>query len=385
MMALPYSMQTLMQSRNLNITLLIAGIIGWSVTYMLLYPHAVSLGVPKTLVHSAFVSYLIGYLALNISALWQDKWQVPIAGMVLQLSAFFAINFCSSSTVSMILLVMLAGQAPFFMSIKQSIAALIAAFSVALAINHLYWHEALLDSVVEHCLFFSFALFSLSVSRVALKETQAREALEVANAQLNATRAFLEQSARIAERQQLSRDLHDICGHQLTALSLNLELAINQAPEDLKQQLSDTKQIAKDLLQEIRGVVRAERQFAEFDLKPALESMIAHLPSKQIELDYQVNDLPIAPKMAQEVFYICQEAISNAIHHGFGVIQLSLQKQQNQLILEVTNGCLKKPSKDGLGLQSMATRAQSLGGSLSHTMVQNRWLLTGVFPLKEQL
>lgn len=374
-----------MNARNLDITLLIAGIIGWAVTYWLLYPHAVSLKVSAWFVHSAFVAYLLGYLTLNLSALWHATRLVPWFGMALQLVAFFAISFCSPSTVSMILLVMLAGQAPFFMPMRIALAALFVSFITALAINHLYWHEILIDSAVEIGLFFSFALFSLAVSQIAIREAKAREALEVVNAQLSATRAFLAQSARIAERQQLSRDLHDICGHQLTALSLNLELAINHADDTLKPQLIDTKQIAKDLLAQIRSVVRAQRQLTDFDLKPALENMIAHLPSKQIELNYQLNHESIAPQMAQELFYIIQEAISNAIHHGVGPISLSLVETNNNLVLSVTNQCAKKQATGGLGLTSMCARANTLGGILNYQIHNKHWLLTGTFPLKDDL
>ena len=44
------------------------------------------------------------------------------------------------------------------------------------------------------------------------------------NAHLLATRSLLDESARANERLKLARELHDVAGHKLTALKLNLAI-----------------------------------------------------------------------------------------------------------------------------------------------------------------
>ena len=52
-----------------------------------------------------------------------------------------------------------------------------------------------------------------------------RTELARAHVELRAAAVLLEQSARTAERLRISRELHDLIGHQLTVLTLSLEAA----------------------------------------------------------------------------------------------------------------------------------------------------------------
>ena len=83
------------------------------------------------------------------------------------------------------------------------------------------WLEALMQSL----LYAGFSGFVFVTSLVARQQAQAREEQRRLNAELRATRALLAESARINERTRISRELHDLLGHHLTALSLNLEVA----------------------------------------------------------------------------------------------------------------------------------------------------------------
>src|SRR3546814_15210299 len=82
------------------------------------------------------------------------------------------------------------------------------------------WFEALMQAV----LYVGFAGFVFVTSMVARQQAQARDEQRRLNAELRATRALLAESARVNERTRISRELHDLLGHHLTALSLNLEV-----------------------------------------------------------------------------------------------------------------------------------------------------------------
>ena len=77
----------------------------------------------------------------------------------------------------------------------------------------------------SRCLYIGFSSFVFVTALVARQQAEAREEQRRLNAELRATRALLAESARVNERTRISRELHDLLGHHLTALSLNLEVA----------------------------------------------------------------------------------------------------------------------------------------------------------------
>lgn len=108
-------------------------------------------------------------------------------------------------------------------------------------------------SLVAQGLAFCFGL-------LCAREQQQRKELVTAYSQVQATQLLLAETVRTAERARIARELHDSIGHQLTAVSLHLELAlqVNSRP-----QASDTllmaQALAHRILSAVRLVVRAER------------------------------------------------------------------------------------------------------------------------------
>src|SRR5437764_9492511 len=85
------------------------------------------------------------------------------------------------------------------------------------------WRQA--ETLTFALLYLVFQLFAYFAVRIAHSETLARQALAEANAELKVTAGLLDISSRTAERLRIARDLHDLLGHHLTALGLNLEVA----------------------------------------------------------------------------------------------------------------------------------------------------------------
>jgi len=111
-------------------------------------------------------------------------------------------------------------------------------------------------SLVAQGLAFCFGL-------LCAREQQQRKELVATYSQVQATQQLLVETVRTAERTRIARELHDSLGHQLTAVSLHLELAlqVNSRP-----QASDTllmaQALAHRILSAVRLVVRAERSGA---------------------------------------------------------------------------------------------------------------------------
>ncbi len=90
---------------------------------------------------------------------------------------------------------------------------------------------------------------------------------EQLNQQLIATRSLLSQSSQHQERVRIARDLHDILGHQLTALSLQLEVLSHKVPDEIKPDVEQSKQVSKELLASIRAQGTVKNHISNILLK----------------------------------------------------------------------------------------------------------------------
>ncbi len=106
----------------------------------------------------------------------------------------------------------------------------------------------LFEAVMQSLLYGGFSMFIFVTSLVARQQTEARDEQRRLNSELRATRALLAESARVNERTRISRELHDLLGHQLTALTLNLEVAGHLAEGQALDHVKRSHALAKLLL-----------------------------------------------------------------------------------------------------------------------------------------
>ncbi len=80
--------------------------------------------------------------------------------------------------------------------------------------------------------------------------------------ELRVAREAVVEMARIAERERIGRDLHDLLGHTLSVIVLKSELASKLAERDPSRavrEIRDVEQISRDALSEVRKAVRGYR------------------------------------------------------------------------------------------------------------------------------
>jgi DNA-binding NarL/FixJ family response regulator len=81
----------------------------------------------------------------------------------------------------------------------------------------------------------------------------------------------------MAERVRSSRELHDLIGHHLTTLSLNLEVASHVSDGKAKAHVDKAQALARLLLSDVRAVVSRLREGESLDLAEALQLVLAGL------------------------------------------------------------------------------------------------------------
>ena len=214
-------------------------------------------------------------------------------------------------------------------------------------------------------LFVGFQLFAWTMSLSIESERAWREQLVGVNAELMATRYLLQETARTQERLRISRELHDVAGHRLTALRLNLQSVAEDAGPELDR-VELCQALAGELLYDIRTVVHELRADDALNLRAALELLRRQHLELHVDVDVsddvRVESVPIA----EAVLRSSEEAITNAVKHGRAeTVWIRLGQKNGRVLLVVQDdgrgGALRS---GGEGLRGMRERAASLGGAL---------------------
>ena len=182
-------------------------------------------------------------------------------------------------------------------------------------------------------------------------------------------------SAVLAERARISREMHDVLAHTLSALVMQLEaLAIRaeRAADPLAGGLSGAHRLARDGLREARQAVAALRE----DTVPgphALAALVAQhaaATATPCTLDVRGHPLDLPPEASLAVFRTVQEALTNARKHAAGApVHVQLDWRPDGAVVEVrdrggTGNTGLHESGGGHGLTGLAERAALLGGQL---------------------
>ncbi len=185
-----------------------------------------------------------------------------------------------------------------------------------------------------------------------------------------AGRAAIEAQER--ERRRIAQDLHDEVNQALTAVSLRLQASIGHAPPTLRRELTETKRLAGQAMEELLQLARQLRPAVLDDhgLLPALHSQVRDF-SDQTGIVAAFNVSGHVPRLTPEqqlvVYRVTQESLSNAAQHSGAErvdVELSFIGRTTLRITDDGQGFVTRRD-GGLGLSGMRERALLVGGHLS--------------------
>lgn len=201
--------------------------------------------------------------------------------------------------------------------------------------------------------------------RVFLRERSLRAEIEAQNVALRATRRLLEQSSRSSERLRISRDLHDVRGHRLTALSLELEAALHTAPGASRAHTERARDVARELLSDVRSTV-GELRTSDDDPEAELASIVAGVGA--IRVDLRVETGPVRdPAVIELLVRAVQEVVTNTLRHASATaLRVTVRRgADGDIELEAADdGEGAREVRPGNGLTGMRERVEALGGAL---------------------
>jgi signal transduction histidine kinase len=220
--------------------------------------------------------------------------------------------------------------------------------------------------------------------------------------QLDASRHELAQQALLSERRRIARDVHDLVGHGLAAVMLQITGArhvLRRDPAAAEEALRTAEDLGRRSMQELRGTVALLRS-------DDTSASVAPLPSAReipelvdrartgglaVELRTRGDLALTAPSVGVALYRIAQEALSNAAQHApraRTVLELEVADGWAGLIA-TTRGPTRaesgdEPERGRYGLIGMRERAVALGGNLEAGPTTEGWRMSCRIPFRAE-
>ena len=348
-----------------------AGLFAWllaSIPLVLMY-----VWYPEPLGQEQYLGWWILHLVFGFTY-WNQVRELPVRTSlphrVLTVSvltvAALGVSMMAEPALGGILLLIVGGLLPWMLPMRWAVTWLLGQ-SVALVLVLNYVSEIpLSDAALNGGLFLAVSLFAFLSGVVALRQNEARDELRKVNSELRATQALLADNTRIAERVRIARELHDLVGHHLTALTLNLEVATHLVEGRALEHVQQAHSLAKLLLADVREVVSDMRLDDKVDLSAALETLVTGMPEPKIHLDLPLEVALTDPVRAQVMLRCAQEMITNSVRHARADnLWIGLEHDADTVTLSARDdGQGVKEVVPGNGLNGMAERLKNLGGDL---------------------
>ncbi|SMF76525.1 sensor histidine kinase [Streptomyces sp. Amel2xC10] len=202
-------------------------------------------------------------------------------------------------------------------------------------------------------------------------DAEARGGAQRLLTQERAARAAEAESAALAERARIAREIHDVLAHSLSAQLVHLEAArllIERGADraQILERVVAARGMARDGLDETRQALSALRG----DLTP-LEEFLTGLVRQAdgAEITVEGDRRPLPAEASQTVRRVAQEALTNARKHAPGAkvcVRLAYEAHEVTLDVRDSGGSPGELAQvgGGYGLLGMRERAELLGGSL---------------------
>ena len=213
---------------------------------------------------------------------------------------------------------------------------------------------------------FSFLPSAIFIWVVGMATVHGSErAREAATLRLQSAR--VEHLTRIAERERIARDLHDLLGQTLTGIVVRSQLAQRLTAIDAERSVAEMREvehIARDALAEVRATVAGWRHVdLDDELAAAAGALAAVDVTLRVERDPEVH---LTPSVAAALGLALREAITNVVRHAHAShCVVELRRDGDRVVLDVRDDGVGGNAPEGNGLTGMRERVAAIGGELS--------------------
>jgi two-component system sensor histidine kinase DesK len=190
--------------------------------------------------------------------------------------------------------------------------------------------------------------------------------------------------AKVAERERIARDLHDVLGHTLSVVVLKAELAAKLVERDAgraQREMSEVEGIAREALADVRHAIRGYRARG---LGEELARAKATLETAGVRAQCEAPDMAaLAGKISatQETVLalVVRESVTNVVRHAqASICRIRLERTYNCYRLEISDDGRGGAAEEGNGLRGMRERVEALGGNMTREISQGTRLIVTI-------
>lgn len=199
------------------------------------------------------------------------------------------------------------------------------------------------------------------------------------------------EAAVVDERSRLARDLHDVVAHRISLVAVRAETApfkhpgIEEPVRDEFTAIAVDARTALDEMRQVLGVLHRSQDAGTRVPQPGVADIATLVEESRaagaaVEVSGGLPDLP--GTTGTVVHRVVQEALTNARRHGRGPVALDLRLVEGHVCVHVENPC--DPGHGvvvGRGLGGMRERVELVGGSLSVSVHDGRFVLVADIPI----
>ncbi len=194
--------------------------------------------------------------------------------------------------------------------------------------------------------------------------------------ELRHERERVRDQAAAAERARLTRELHDVIAHSVSAMVVQAAAAEAVLETDLVRaraairEVADTGRRALSETGQVLRLVRDEGDATGLDPDTRLadvDALVDRFRRDGLEVEYQLDGSLDQIPAPQDLsgYRIVREMLANALRHAREpTVSLLIRRDDDDLLIETTNETPGDAAGEGLGLVGMRERAQLLGGTL---------------------
>ena len=187
-----------------------------------------------------------------------------------------------------------------------------------------------------------------------------------------------QQTAALAERARIARELHDVVAHSVSVMTIQAgaaRLLLDEDPSRAREPLVAVEETGHQALAEMRrllGVLRGSDDGETLAPQPGmaqLDALVEQVRAAGLPVDVRVEGevRPLAPGVDVAAYRVVQEALTNVLRHaGAARAQVAIRYGGDALELHVTNTghAAGNGGGGGQGLIGMRQRVELYGGEL---------------------
>jgi two-component system, NarL family, sensor histidine kinase DesK len=204
------------------------------------------------------------------------------------------------------------------------------------------------------------------------------------NRKLRKANEEIENLAKVAERERIARDLHDVLGHTLSVITLKAELAgklIDRDPQRARKEIREVEEISRQALSDVRDTIRG---YSTKGLVAELAQAKSTLETAGMTVQCDAATSMQLPALQESVLSLAvREGVTNVVRHARAShCRLRIEQQNDSCRLEIADDGQGFSTAEGNGLRGMRERVEMLGGTLERRN-KSGTTLTITLPLKE--